>query len=114
MRNKNANHISIKLNSQNVEPICNKNEYDKLMKLQNPDIKKYVDANIDVYIFPISNHPLEKKLKKEKPTSVLISVFISDNKIIGGISVPLYNGEMKMGEEFYSLDGNTLEESIDN
>lgn len=110
-----AQHISLKLNIGNISPICNEYDYDKLLRVQPYDMKKYIDKTIDIYIFAVSNHPLQEKIKDDgKPKSVLISVFMYKNKIIGGISVPLFQGEIKAGESFYSLEGNTLEEMIGN
>jgi len=115
LKSKYAKYVSLKLNSENVTQICNKNEYDELLRLQPSNMQKYIDKTIDIYIFVVSNHPLQEKIDGDlKPNSVLIGVFMYKNKIIGGTSTPLFHGEMRMGEGLHSLEGNTIEEVVNN
>lgn len=115
LKNKYAKYISLKLNPENITPICNKNYFNELLALQPSDMQKYIDKTIDIYIFAVNNHPLQEKIDGgQKPNSVLIGVFMYKNKIIGGCSMPMFNGYMRAGEGIHSLEGNTIDEMSNN
>lgn len=71
--------------------------------VQKVEPDKYIEKEVTIYAFTVTNHPLEKIYKAKSN----VYIMLSEGKVIGGYSFPDVDG---MVGGYYSLDGKTLEE----
>ena len=90
--------------------------YSNYWGLQTGDVSKFLDKNVHVEKFVVTNHPLDNweshsvnpalRVKSKGKTDVW--VYVIDGQAVGGISYPILDEAMTGG--VWSLDGKTLEE----
>jgi hypothetical protein len=71
------------------------------------EIDKYIDKQIVIYQFTVTNHPLDNT-DNTTTNQTKLWVMICDSKAVGGYSLPDYSEPVSGG--VYSFDGKTLEE----
>ena len=79
-----------------------------IWSVQSFEPEMIIGKKVDYYCVNIKNHPLDKYIKYDDE-SIKITIFLSDDKIIGGFSSVNYK-ELMVGAIIYSIDGKTLEE----
>lgn len=90
--------------------------YSNYWGLQTEDPSVYLDKEVNVQKFIVTNHPLDNwKSTSAKPENIVKSkgktaiwIYVVDNQAVGGHSYPVIDQAMDGG--VWSLDGRTLEE----
>ncbi len=92
----------------------------QMLTLINVDYMKYMDKDIVIDTYMVTNHPLDNNLQRfirtiergfrvKYPNLTRVQVAICDNEIIGGYANIYHTGKKLLGRQDFDIDGKSIE-----
>ena len=92
----------------------------QVLTLINVDYMKYMDKDIVIDTYIVTNHPLDNNLQRfistiergfrvKYPNITRVQVAMCDNEIIGGYANIYHTGEKLLGRQGFDIDGKSIE-----